>query len=371
MSVVNKMLQDLEARKFETEAVNADYHPPQKKQSKLLVLVLLSLTSLILIISTITFALTGKSVLFDKNNKASVTTTAILNKVDIISKKVLQQPFQPQVTAVQSPQTQLALVAVATDTGLSGNVSSKKQQHLRTPEVTLNKPASMQSITTQDEQVELQNNIEGKTKITAEPTSSFSMSGGGQDNNGSDLKRRITKSLDDDNFDLAQPLLNELLVIEPSNVKARKKLASLFFAQGNYMQSKQILLQGMQLHPSRSDLRLMLARLHMAQKESAQAINVLIEFQPNAAEQIEYLAYRASLAQQLEYTALAMSDYQILTNVEPSNAKWWLGLAIIKDQSGETTMALQAYNKAGKLSQLDNSVNNFIQQRILVLAGAP
>jgi MSHA biogenesis protein MshN len=46
-------------------------------------------------------------------------------------------------------------------------------------------------------------------------------------------------------------------------------------------------------------------------------------------------------------------------------------LAIIKDQSGESTMALQAYNKAGSLSQLDNSVNNFIQQRILVLAGAP
>ena len=38
MSVVNKMLQDLEARQSQTDEINADYQPPQKKQSKLLVL---------------------------------------------------------------------------------------------------------------------------------------------------------------------------------------------------------------------------------------------------------------------------------------------------------------------------------------------
>ena len=31
MSVVNKMLQDLEARQSETDQINADYQPPQKK----------------------------------------------------------------------------------------------------------------------------------------------------------------------------------------------------------------------------------------------------------------------------------------------------------------------------------------------------
>jgi len=371
MSVVNKMLQDLEARKFETEAVNADYHPPQKKQSKLLIVASLILTSLILVISTITFALTSKSLLLDKNNNNLITAAATTNKIDVAPEEVLQQPFQPQIITAQAPPAQLTLIAAAIDTESSDKLSGEKQQHLETLKIASNNLASMRDIKAQDKQIELQSSIESKIPITAEQTSSFSMSGGGQDDNTSDLKRRITKSLNDDSFDLAQSLLNELLAIEPSNIKARKKLASLLFAQDNHMQSKQLLLQGIQLHPVRSDLRLMLARLHMAQKESAQAINVLIEFQPNTADQVEYLAYRASLAQQLKYTGLAISDYQMLTNIEPNNARWWLGLAIIKDQSGESAVALQAYNKADNLSQLDNSVNNFIQQRILVLAGAP
>ena len=51
-------------------------------------------------------------------------------------------------------------------------------------------------------------------------------------------------------------------------------------------------------------------------------------------------------------------------------AKWWLGLAIARDQLGEINMALQAYNKANSLNQLQGAVNDFIQQRISVLAGA-
>lgn len=59
MSVVNKMLQDLEARQSQTDEINADYQPPQKKQSKLLVLVLL-----VLAVAAIIFALKNESPLF-------------------------------------------------------------------------------------------------------------------------------------------------------------------------------------------------------------------------------------------------------------------------------------------------------------------
>ena len=50
MSVVNKMLKDLEARQSKTEKIVADYHPPQKKQLKLLFLVVLFILSIAAII---------------------------------------------------------------------------------------------------------------------------------------------------------------------------------------------------------------------------------------------------------------------------------------------------------------------------------
>jgi MSHA biogenesis protein MshN len=197
------------------------------------------------------------------------------------------------------------------------------------------------------------------------------MTGSSQEKSTSSLKQRIAESLNNANVDLAQSLLQELLETEPDNIKATKKLASLLFAQGNYTQSRQLLIQGIELHPTKSDLRLMLARLYMVQNEPSLAMNILAEFQPSRNNQSEYLAYRAALAQQLKQTKLAKKDYQTLTHIESDNAKWWLGLAIAEDQLGEMNMAIKSYNKASSLGQLQGSVNEFIQQRMTVLAGTP
>ena len=217
----------------------------------------------------------------------------------------------------------------------------------------------------QNPQVSNELNIQKPT----EQTTSFSMTGSSQENNINSLKQRIAESLNNDNQDLAQSLLQELLETEPDNIKARKRLASLLFAQGNYMQSRQLLVQGIELQPTKGDLRLMLARLYMVQSEPTLAIDILAEFQPSRVNQTEYLAYRASLAQQLKQTTLAKTDYQTLINIESDNAKWWLGLAIAEDQLGETNRAIKSYNQASALGQLEDSVHEFIQQRITVLVG--
>ena len=148
-------------------------------------------------------------------------------------------------------------------------------------------------------------------------------------------------------------------------------MASLLFAQGNNAQTKQLLLQGIKLHPAQGDLKLMLARLYMVLKDPSRAMDTLAEFQPNSDNQIEYLAYRAALAQQLKQTELAKLDYQTLTKIQADNAKWWLGLAIAEDQLGATNMAVHAYNRARSLDQLNDSVHEFMQQRMTILAGAP
>jgi MSHA biogenesis protein MshN len=371
MSVVNKMLQYLEARQSQTDEIKADYLPPQKKQSKLLILALL-----ILAIAAIVFALTDINQLFGESNKIASTTntqplpSAVTKKMTPVPEKVLQEPIQPQNNSKLSTKAKIELVANSTDIVLASNALSDEQmlpnEH---KEATDNLP-TLQNIEPQNKTLGKQDNTELNTQEVAEQTSSFSMTGSSKENNSSSLKQQIAESLSDDNLDLARSLLYELLETEADNIKARKKLASLLFSQGNYAQTKQLLTQGIELHPTQSDLRLMLARLYVVQKEPSQAMNILAEFQPNTGSQIEYLAYRAALAQQLKQTKLARSDYQTLANIESTNAKWWLGLAIAEDQLGETIMAVQAYNRASSLGQLDSSVDEIIQQRISVLAGA-
>jgi MSHA biogenesis protein MshN len=374
MSVVNKMLKDLEARQSKTDEIDTDYHAPQKKQSKLLILILLTLS-----IAAITFALVDKNQLFgeSKNNDVtnsentqSLSPAAPIKKMAVLTDTSQIQPqAQLQIASTQSSDTDIELVMTETDIASAMNVLDDAQVLSNEIEMASDNSANLPKIETQDKQIGTQNDIKLDIQTTPEQTSHFSMTGSSQENSTRSLKQRIAKSLNNDNLDLAQSLLRQLLETEPDNIKARKKLAALLFAQGDYMQSKQLLVRGIELHPAKGDLRLMLARLYMIQKAPSQAMHILAEFQPSRDNQTEYLAYRAALAQQLKQTTLARSDYQTLTNVESDNAKWWLGLAIAEDQLGEMNMALQAYNRASSLGQLDGSVNEFIQQRITVLTG--
>ena len=359
MSVVNKMLKDLEARQSKTHGINADYHAPQKKQSKLFALVLL-----IFSIVVILFSIANKYQLFDESKNTFTVSTqplspasltkkmTFLNKTDQIKGRV-----QPQIDVTQPSKANVEMV-----------LADEKILRNKLEEAADNS-VSLQNISTQEKQLKTFENKELNLQKTLEKTPSFSMTGSSQENNTSNLKQRIAESLDSDNLDLAQSLLHELLETEPDNIKARKRLASLLFAQGNYTQSRQLLIRGIELQPTRGDMRLMLARLYMIQKEPALAMNILTEFQPGRDDQIEYLAYRAALAQQFKQTKVAKTDYQNLTVIESDNAKWWLGLAIAEDQLGETSSAIESYNKARLLAQLEGSVNEFIQQRITVLVG--
>ncbi|PKG97780.1 lipopolysaccharide assembly protein LapB [Paraglaciecola sp. MB-3u-78] len=381
MSVVNKMLKDLEARQSKTHEINADYQAPQKKQSKRLLLALL-----ILSIAAITFALVDKNQLFGENKNTEVIATvntqplspaSSLQKMTILTETAqIKEQIQPQIAATQPSKDKVERVITETDVISTIKVPADEQILPTKLEMAADNPVFLQKIKTQnikvqEKQLNTLDSNELKIQRVPEQTSSFTMTGSSQENNTSSLKQRIAESLNNDNLNLTQSLLQELLETEPDNIKARKKLASLLFAQGNYTQSRQLLLRGLELHPNQSDLRLMLARLYMVQKEPSLAMNILSEFQPSREDQTEYLAYRAALAQQLKQTKLAKKDYQTLTNIESDNAKWWLGLAVAEDQLGEINMAIKSYNKASSLGQLQGSVNEFIQQRITVLAGTP
>lgn len=372
MSVVNKMLQDLEARQTQTDEITADYQAPPKKQSKPLVILLL-----VLAIAAIIFALMDTQWLFSetKTNQTLATTETqtlasnVPQTMSMVTEETQQRPVTSQNNKDLQTKTDIVVATPAAKMETPSKLTMAKPSLLNQSDTTEVQPDSLQVIDTQDVAAKTSRPPEIMTSTAAEPTASFSKKNSNKENSGDSLKQRIVESLKEDDLDLARSLLYKLLETEPTNIKARKKLASLLFAQGNYAQAKQLLVKGIAQHPAQSDLRLMLARLLMIQKEPTQAIEVLTKFQPVTGNQVEYLGYRAALAQQLKQTKLAMTDYQSLTQIESKNAKWWLGLGIAKDQLGEIDQAVQAYTNAKSLDQLDRSVHDFIQQRISVLAG--
>ncbi|MFT2092274.1 tetratricopeptide repeat protein [Paraglaciecola sp. 2405UD69-4] len=352
MSVVNKMLKDLEARETDASQIKADYQPPQKqpihawKKAAVVILIVIVILSIIWVL------------LSDKNSTPESNSST------------------PKVTVSANVPKKMTVQKVAQIEAENEDVKESTETVNPIIEQPVQPPPERQEII-QNDRLEVNNsNIAepspaassaDKKEKQAADESSFSMASSSKESEAIDLKAQISERLANNDINQASILLNQLINKESNNISARKKLAALFFSQGNDQQAKLLLLRSVEQFPSDGGFKLMLARLYVAQGTPNEALDVLSGFQPELSKGIEYLGYRAALAQQLNEIELARKDYQALTQLEPQNARWWLGLGITNDKIGSYDTALQSYRKASSFKTLDLSVEEFVTARITLL----
>ena len=371
MSVVNKMLQDLEARQTAPDAVSADYQPPQHSTTRLAWLILLMVIALLF--AAVTFmwpavtddvssedtssnminpALQDMAVVEptepDTQAKGDMTWLEPPDKanVDLSASSQKQPETYSQVQAVpeidKKPETQVAHLQNVASVEV-GPAAVDPQSDMRTPYVAAEK--------------------------VIPPKASFSKKANRTQNAQAGLKQSINQALRDGKTLIAIEGLQQLLSQEPDNLRIRKKLASLLFAENRMLEAQALLNEGLADSPELHDLRLMLARLLAQQNQQAKALTLLLEVSPSLVLHSDYYAYRGALAQQTEHYAQAQQDYQRLVNAEPLKAKWWLGLGIAQDSAGENKQALISYQKADDEQQLSPQVITFVRQRLKELVG--
>jgi MSHA biogenesis protein MshN len=361
MSVVNKMLQDLEARQANGIGVSADYLPPLKGSKKwwyvVLLLIVLGLFGLWLFTSSL-----SPLQQYAKESVVAIELNAVKAQKATPKTMLVTETPEPSVpvakmieqNVTQEAQTQVAQVMP------TSMMPFKEQEGL--PSTDLSEADNTSSAS--DKAPEL-----ARSTSALIQEGSFQMKDSNQANQMAGTKQQIKEALADNNSALAIKLLDQLLAHEPDNIEAIKKLATLLFANGNVLKSTNLLQSSVQRAPQRGDFRLMLARLYVQQNRSTDALSVLQEIQPAHYMEIDYLAYRANVAQQLADFTVAKQDYTVLTQVDGNNARWWLGLAITEEKLGAGKTALNSYYQAQNLAQLDPAVTEFIKQRISVLAG--
>jgi MSHA biogenesis protein MshN len=164
-------------------------------------------------------------------------------------------------------------------------------------------------------------------------------------------------------LDVARDAFSRVLANEPKDHEIRERLAGLLYGDGRVPEAQQLLEEGIRLAPARADFRLMQARLALSTGNKAQALQSLSGWEPPVASNLDYYATRAALAQELSQTSLAASSYRLLTQAQPAEARWWLGLGISLDKQGRPQAALEAYRKALGLP-LSAGSRHFVQQRI-------
>ncbi len=176
---------------------------------------------------------------------------------------------------------------------------------------------------------------------------------------------RAEKALDANDMQTALSAYQESLRYQPTNVDTRQKLAALYFGKGDTRKAYEIIQEGISLDTNNQTLRLALSKLLVKAKQPQAALSPLVHMPPMPNR--DYLAMRAVLAQKQKQDEIALESYQLLTQRDPENARWWMGLGIQQERAQQFTSAINSYNKAlGKVG-ISNQSQAFIRDRLTVL----
>ncbi|WP_286262990.1 tetratricopeptide repeat protein [Thalassotalea atypica] len=169
----------------------------------------------------------------------------------------------------------------------------------------------------------------------------------------------------DSDMPLAEKLFEDVLLISPSHLAARKQLAALLYGRQSLQEAINLLANGIKLTPQDSELRIMLAKIYSERGFQQQAFATLAEVPETS--NVEYQSLLATTAQSLKQHQYAKEAYLRLIQLQGNEGRWLLGLAISYDSLGQYSEAYSTYNKATEAGGLSVSATNFAKQRKLEL----
>ncbi|RMH38659.1 MAG: tetratricopeptide repeat protein [Gammaproteobacteria bacterium] len=167
------------------------------------------------------------------------------------------------------------------------------------------------------------------------------------------------------NPDRQEALLREALQLKPDLLGARIELVAYLVAHQRLDEAEAVVDEGLSIVPSAAVLREWKARFLMGRGDVQNAWKWLAASMPQPfAEYISFYGLKAALAARLEKPALAASLYQKLVEVQPKEARWWLGLGLAHERLQQSRAAIQAYEKALAAQGLTPKSRAFVLQQL-------
>jgi MSHA biogenesis protein MshN len=149
----------------------------------------------------------------------------------------------------------------------------------------------------------------------------------------------------------------------PEHAEARKLLAKSYAVSGQYQRADE-LLQNSRGDGEAAALR---AQIYLKQGKTEQAEQA-IDASP-ADGQPERMAVKAAIKQKQGRYGEAADYYGKAIKVQPSQSKWWLGLAISLEGSERHQEAIQAYQRVLETGAPSREVQRYVESRLSALRG--
>ncbi len=166
---------------------------------------------------------------------------------------------------------------------------------------------------------------------------------------------RVAESIDGYKFALQQ---------DPRHGAARQALVGLLLENRRIDEAQQFLQEGLTLNPDRSNYAMLLARIQVERGDLQGAHRLLSQHAASAANNADYHAFDAALLQRLGRHKEAVAGYQTALRLAPRAGVWWMGMGISLQADNHSAEALDAFTRAKSAGGLSPDLLSFVDQRM-------
>lgn len=176
--------------------------------------------------------------------------------------------------------------------------------------------------------------------------------------------RRATLLLQQNRSQDAVSALEQALQLDPFHSVARQTLAGVLVDGRRTEEAIRKLQEGLAVDRTQPALAMMLARLQVEKGELRPAIETLQKTLPQAAERSDYQAFIAALLQRDGRHKEAIEHYFVALRKSPQNGLWWMGIGISLQAENRVAEARDAFNRAKASSTLSPELLAYVEQKL-------
>ena len=374
MSVLNKMLRDLERRQQHLSTEEETVLPGLVvDDGRPLWLNLLLVLSFILLCFAV-YAILSRSATASKQTAASVAQHAAITAADSPVKPAADKAdIAADNTAVQVPQRladepkPAAIVAMPADTAPPDINKDRPRAPATAPSVRAQAQLIRADSRVAEESPLADSSIAEAPAQLAKPAAqavTIERAGLTVAQQANVLMQQALVAEQSGELQLALQRWQQVQALTPAQSRPYLAQARIWQLLGQNAQSVQVLQQALAQHIVDADIQLLLAQQAAARQQWQQVADLLPE-QFVLAQQPEYYGLKATALQQLGQPQAALHWFAQLLRLQPEQARWWLGAALAYDALQQRQQASLHFQQAlQRGDSLSPASRHYIQQRL-------